>query len=62
MYQRLVAYKKERKDSNVPQGYEKDPQLANWVRIQRTAHMDKKITEERKHLLNSTSFVWDPIR
>jgi len=35
MYQRLVAYKTEHKDTNVPQSYKKDPKLGKWVNAQR---------------------------
>ena len=59
MYQRLVAYKKDHKDTKVPRHYKEDPQLGCWVSTQHRAHRDKKITEERKRLLNSISFVWE---
>jgi len=59
MYERLVAYKKEHKDTGVPQSYKKDPKLGSWVYTQHTAYKRKKLTEERKRLLNSIGFVWD---
>jgi len=59
MYQRLVAYKKEHKDTRVHKGYNKDPKLGSWVSSQRTLYRDKKITEECKHVLNSVGFGWD---
>ena len=59
MYQRLVAYKKEHKDTNVPRRYEKDTQLGNWADNQRRIYREKSMTEERKSLLNSIGFVWD---
>jgi len=58
MYQRLIAYKKEHKDTSVPNKYKEDPPLGNWVNNQRTVHRNKKMTEERKRLLNSIGFVW----
>jgi len=59
MYQRLVAYKKEHKDTNIPQKYKEDPQLGHWVANKRVAHSDKKLKEERKRLLNSIGFAWE---
>jgi len=59
MYQRLVAFKKEHNDTNVPNKYKEDPQLANWVYTQRAAKINKTMTEERNCLLNSIGFVWD---
>jgi len=58
-YQRLVAFKKEHKDTNVPRTYEKDPKLGAWVNTQRTAYKGNKMTEERKRLLLSIGFVWN---
>jgi len=58
-YQRLVAYKKEHNDTRVPMRYKEDPQLGRWVRNQRANHRLKKMTEERKYLLNSIGFVWE---
>jgi len=58
MYQRLVAYKTEHKDTNVPRKYKKDPQLGTWVNTQRTTYKNKTMTEERKCLLDSFGFVW----
>ena len=41
MYQRLVAYKKEHKNTRVPQTYNVDPKLGTWVHNQRNAYRDK---------------------
>ena len=59
MYQRLVAYKKEHKRTIFPTKYKEDPQLGCWVNTQRVVYRDKKMTEERKHLLNSIGFLWE---
>jgi len=56
MYQRLVAYKKEHKDTNVPQHFIEDPKLGVWVNNQRTAYRKKNMTDERKRLLNYIGF------
>jgi len=58
MYQRLVAYKKEHEDTNVPRSYKEDRQLGRWVNSQRYAYRREKITVERKRLLNYIGFVW----
>jgi len=59
VYQRLVAYKKEHKHTKIPIKYKKDPQLGRWVDTQRTAYKKKKMTEERKRLLDYIGFSWD---
>ena len=59
MYKRLVAYKKEHNNTNVPQRCNKDPQLGRWVNAQRISHRKKKMTESHKCLLNSIEFVWE---
>jgi len=59
MYQRLVAYKKEHKDTLVPNKFNKDPKLGTWVNTQRISYKKKRITEERKRLLNSIGFAWN---
>jgi hypothetical protein len=35
-YQKLVKYKEEHGDCNVPEGWKKDPTLAKWVATQRS--------------------------
>ena len=58
MYQRLVAYKNEHKDTKVPSKYDQDPQLGNWVSNQRSAYNRKQLSRERTRLLNSIGFDW----
>ena len=59
MYERLVAYKKEYKDTKVPYNYKKDPKLACWADRQRTVYRNKTIKEEHKQMLDSIDFKWD---
>jgi len=59
MYQRLVAYKREHKDTNVPRSYKEDLQLGSWVHTQRTAYKANKISAECKSILDYIDFVWD---
>ena len=59
MYQRLVAYKiKHNGDTKVPQKYQQDPQLGEWVFNQRRAYRNTKMSTERASLLNSIDFDW----
>ena len=58
MYQRLVAYKKKHKTTNVPNGYTKDPKLAMWVHTQRALCTNQEVSVERKTRLDSIGFVW----
>ena len=58
MYQRLGVYNKEHKHTLVSTKYKEDPQLGYCVNTQRVVYRDKKMTEERKHLLNSIGFAW----
>ena len=58
MFQRLVAYKKECKSTNVPNGYTKDPKLAMWVHTQRALCTKQEVSVERKTRLDSIGFVW----
>jgi hypothetical protein len=45
---RLAAYKAEHGDCNVPQGWAEDPRLAQWVSLQRGAHLAQRRTHTRK--------------
>jgi hypothetical protein len=42
----------------VPQGYEHDKSLPNWVNTQRCIHTKNKMRQDRKELLNEIRFVW----
>jgi hypothetical protein len=58
MFQRLVAYKKVHKSTNVPKRYAEDPKLAKWVQTQRTTCGKKIISVKRIGHLDSIGFVW----
>ncbi|OEU10856.1 hypothetical protein FRACYDRAFT_162685, partial [Fragilariopsis cylindrus CCMP1102] len=58
MFQRLLAYKKQHKSTNVPRTFEADPQLALWVGTQRRYHKNKELSVDRTSLLDSIDFVW----
>jgi len=42
----------------VPQKWERDKTLANWVRVQRTLRAAHKLRQDRESKLNSLNFVW----
>jgi len=65
MFEKLKEYKKENNHCRVPKGYEKDWELANWVRNQRLeqANLSKlgkksRMTPERFKLLDDLGFKW----
>ena len=58
VYQRLVAYKKQYNNTNVPNRYKEDPKLGSWVGTQRVTYKDKTMKEERYQLLTSIGFRW----
>jgi hypothetical protein len=55
MYRRLLAYKKKHGNTSVPQGFDADPPLANWVRTQRSCCEEKS----RVDRLNAIGFEWE---
>ena len=59
-YNELVAYKAEHGDCNVPQRYERNRCLANWVSAQRTAFRNGGLSEERVEKLDEIGFEWKP--
>ena len=59
MFEKLEEYKEEYGDCLVPQRYEKDPKLGQWVAHQRkVSTIDDKTKQERRDKLNSIGFVW----
>ena len=57
-YQRLVAYKKQYRNTNVPARYKEDPQLGIWCTNQRSMYINKSLRKERVSLLDSIGFEW----
>ena len=53
MYQKLVAYKKQYRSTNVP-----CPYIGNWISKQRGLYKKNKLSDKRMELLNSINFVW----
>ena len=58
MFVRLSFYQQENGNCNVPCGYGADPELASWVRHQRSGYKRQTITTERISRLESIGFVW----
>ena len=65
-FAKLVAYKEQHGDTNVPVTYkDKDKQLANWVKNARTYYRKMQqgepspMTDERITQLEEEGFVWD---
>ena len=65
----LIEFKREHGNCNVPQRYDANPQLGNWVMTQRQAFkkyiadgtlpLDDKVTVKRFNKLQDIGFVWD---
>ncbi|RDC63410.1 helicase associated domain-containing protein [Adhaeribacter pallidiroseus] len=58
MYQKLQEFKATYGHCQVPQHWEKDLILANWVRVQRRMKAKKKLRAERENQLNEVGFIW----
>jgi len=64
MYAKLKEFHAEHGHCKVPKGYNRDTELANWVRNQRLEYTNKlrnkksRMTQERLDLLNELGFTW----
>ena len=67
-FRELEAYQDEHGDCNVPNRFEPNPSLANWVKTQRTHYRlfrkdrTSRMTKERIDKLEVIGFKWDPHR
>ncbi|MFD3002970.1 helicase associated domain-containing protein [Pontibacter toksunensis] len=59
MYLRLQEFYRLYGHCRVPQKWEKDRQLAQWVSVQRRVYSKNKLSEAREHKLNELGFVWN---
>jgi hypothetical protein len=57
-YEKLVEFKRNNGHCIVPQRYQEDASLGNWVLTQRQLHSKNKLRLDRKLLLNEIGFVW----
>ena len=58
MFQRLVEYKKQHRNTAVPKKYDEDPKLGEWVSKQRRLYKNNQLLPNRYALLNSVGFEW----
>jgi Helicase associated domain len=60
MYERLVAFHREKGHCRVPQNYKADPQLASWVKnLRRNRRPGKILCEENVRKLDAIGFCWE---
>jgi len=58
MYLRLKEFRQTYGHSQVPQKWEPDKSLANWVGVQRRLYAANKIRPDREAKLNALNFIW----
>ena len=58
MFQRLVEYKKQHRNTAVPKKYDEDPKLGEWVSKQRRLYKKNQLLPNRYALLNPVGFEW----
>eukprot|EP00532_Pseudo-nitzschia_australis_P005185 CAMPEP_0168192552 /NCGR_PEP_ID=MMETSP0139_2-20121125/18110_1 /TAXON_ID=44445 /ORGANISM="Pseudo-nitzschia australis, Strain 10249 10 AB" /LENGTH=289 /DNA_ID=CAMNT_0008115801 /DNA_START=38 /DNA_END=904 /DNA_ORIENTATION=- len=61
-FELLQDYKAEHGNTMVPQRYDPNPRLANWVRSQRQLHKKKRMPRHRMLRLDSIGFAWSLAR
>ena len=58
MFQNLIEYKRQHKNTTVTQKYDEDPKLGLWVSCQRMKYKHDKLLPSRYALLNPVRFEW----
>ena len=58
LYSELQQFKRKQGDCRVPAGWKENPQLANWVGVQRAARKSGHLSAERTKLLDLLGFDW----
>lgn len=58
-YKILLKFYEKHGHTIVPMNYEKSPQLARWVNVQRRKYQAGKLSEEKIKRLNHMNFVWN---
>jgi superfamily II DNA or RNA helicase len=58
MLERLRAYHSAHGHADVPDRWSEDPQLANWVRVQRKYREQGRLTDEKVRQLDGLGFTW----
>ena len=59
MFEKLVQYKKQHKNTMVPNCYGEDPKLGIWISTQRKAYKKDELNPNRVDLLNSINLNWE---
>jgi len=59
-YRQLQAYKQQYGTTNVPENWDENPILSNWVKKQRIEHRQKKLSDYKLNRLTELGFVWNP--
>ena len=62
MFAMLVEYNKSHGNCNVPQNWQENPQLAEWVSKKRLSKKNGKLSDEQILLLNQIGFLWEPLK
>jgi uncharacterized protein YbgA (DUF1722 family) len=57
-HEKLLEFKRKNGHCMVPQRYERDKSLGIWVAKQRNLHVNNKIRQDRKRILDEIEFVW----
>lgn len=57
-FQELIDFKASHGHCNVPQGWQENPQLAGWIRQQRTQFKKEKLSFDKIEKLNELGFMW----
>jgi hypothetical protein len=57
-FEQLKAYKEQFGDCNVPEMWEENPQLSNWVKTQRQLLKSERLESERQRRLDEIGFDW----
>ncbi|OEU21560.1 hypothetical protein FRACYDRAFT_235184 [Fragilariopsis cylindrus CCMP1102] len=62
MFDKLVAYKDQHRNTMVPQRYDIDPKLGLWVNVQRMIYRKNELNPNRVDLLKSIGFDWNGLK
>lgn len=58
-YAQLKQYQEQKGDCRVPQNWLENPQLANFVVVQRQARKKNRLSEDQIRMLDALGFIWD---
>jgi hypothetical protein len=62
MFEKLVEYKKQHKNTMVPDSYDEDPKLGWWVTYQRRHYNHGELLLNRIDILNLIDFEWGGVK